>query len=160
MRNDATEHKGLVMELTEEQIKQCHEARLIHGGEGAISRIQDGKPLLGPARDYEMAVYDRLREDGVEVGDLKGLALIRCRNAARGQGALDCLWDGLQAATQAQDEEAFDRVIRRWGWYIGKVRAEWDGFAEMMESKTDGLVIDAIRAAQEARDGDGHHKAD
>jgi hypothetical protein len=88
-----------------------------HGGAGAVKRVQDGKPLVGIAREAELAVYDEL--------DAEGRYTLVVRNAARLQACADLYWNAVSKAATHGDLEALDRYVKRYGWLAGVSLRAW-----------------------------------
>ncbi len=113
----------------------------IHGGEGAVRRISQGKPFLGLAADAQKAVEVELEE--------KGLDEIVKVNAIRLQSALNLYFGAIEKAAADGDLTAFDRYVARYGWLAGVTLRAWAQVGKM--AKKDDY-IDAAQIIQIYRD--------
>jgi hypothetical protein len=104
-----------------------------HGGEGAIRRISEGKPLIGMAHDMELTVKDDL--------ETKGRAALVVQTAIRLQAAAELYWNAVSKAAQDGNIDALDRYIARYGWLAGVSLRAWAQVKQ--ESKDDkGNLVD------------------
>jgi hypothetical protein len=127
---------------------------LRHGGEGAVKAIQLGLPMVGLAREAELAVYDEL--------ETRGRYAIVVRNASRLQATADLFWGAVEKATAEGSLPKLDRYVKRYGWLTTSALRAWAQVrAEELTSDSDALIVDAIAAAREVgQDGDGDREAD
>jgi hypothetical protein len=124
-----------------------NQAALKHGGAGAELRVRRGEPLVGIAREAELAVYDELEQGG-------RYALI-VRNAARVQSCADLYWNAVSKAAEDQDLEMLDRYVKRFGWLSGVALRAWAQVkAEEAVDDAGAVIVDAIASAREVG-GDG-----
>jgi len=132
--------------LTEAQLEQRRTAALRHGGEAAIKRLQHGEPFDGLALEAYQGVLEEL---GIDLDKLTGVDRVRVRRAARFE-AVARLFDGAAlAAAAAGDLERWERYQRRSGW-IGDKGFRAFGEVRGLVTAGDGLIVDAIAAADAA----------
>lgn len=116
-----------------------------HGGEAAVKAIQRGEPLTGLAAEAERAVYSELETEGRP-------ALV-IRNAARLQAACDLYWNAIQAVADQGNLKMLDSYIQRFGWLAGCSLRAWDAVRKEQPDKSGADIVDAIKAAREAKGG-------
>jgi hypothetical protein len=121
---------------------------LKHGGEAAVKAIQHGEPLTGLAAEAERAVVDELES--------RGPAALEVRNACRAQAACDLYWNAIQAVADQGNLEMLDRYVARFGWLVGVSLRAWAQVKKAGGSGEDPHIVDAMKAAKEAKD-DGQH---
>ena len=109
----------------------------VHGGRGAIKRIQEGKPMVGLAKIAQDDVLDRLAADGVE-GELQ-------RNAIRLQVVSDLYFAALTKVLQDGDHEKATEYLSKWGWITNSAVRAWQ-VAMKMQPKDDGKDITEVLA--------------
>ncbi len=125
----------------------------VHGGAGAVLRIQEGKPFVGLAAQEERQVVADLEDQG-------RAALIR-ETAVRLQVACRLYWGAVQAAADAGDLKRLDSYVARFGWLAGAALRAW-----MLVKKEGGdqegvLDYEAILAsAQAKREEEQHNDGD
>jgi len=111
--------------------------------------IREGKPLTGPAREAELAVYEELETQG-------RYSLVR-RNAARLQAACDLYWSAISKLMQTVNEQGgtpadvvivkLDRYVARFGWLAGASLRAWAQVKEEEKDAGDVVILDAIAEA-------------
>lgn len=118
-----------------------------YGGEGAIRRISEGKPLIGIAAEEEKAVTADLVDAGVS-------ELIR-RDAIRLQTAANLYWNAVQKAAQDGDITALDRYVARFGWLSGVTLRAWAQVIadEKDAAKGQASLVEVLAAMDAAREG-------
>lgn len=79
-----------------------------HGGEGALKRIQEGKPFIGLAAAEQERVESQL--------SLVGSLGIERNLMTRLVTATNLYWNAIEKAAQEGDLIALDRYIQRFGW--------------------------------------------
>jgi|GEM_PF-3256162 len=123
---------------------------LKYGGEGAIRRISEGKPLLGIAAEEEKAVTAELADKGVS-------DIVRA-DAVKLQAAANLYWNAVMAAAQAGDITALDRYVARFGWLQGVTLRAWMQVRNDEKDKAKGGVpiVDVLAAMDAAREGGGN----
>jgi hypothetical protein len=100
-----------------EQFESGNAARLVHGGAGAVRRIQEGKAFVGLAAQEERQVVADLEDQG-------RAALVR-ENAIRLQVACRLYWGAVQTAADAGNLDKLDSYIARFGWLAGSALRAW-----------------------------------
>lgn len=105
-------------------------ARVIHGGEGAIKRLGAGLEYVGLAHEVELAVIAELETDG--------RAAIVTRNARRLQAACDLFWNAVTKAAQDGDLEKLDRYVARFGWLAQAALRAWAQVKQEQRDADDG----------------------
>lgn len=120
---------------------------LKHGGEGAIRRISEGKPLIGAAYEEQKRVEADLAEVGID-------GLVQ-DDAIRLQTACNLYWTAIEKAAQEGNLAALDRYIARFGWLVGvTLRALAQMKAnEKARAKTAAGIVDVMEAIRKATDG-------
>ena len=105
-----------------------------HGGYGAALKLTKGEPLVGLAREAELAVYAEV--------ETQGRRAVVVRNAARLQAACDLFWNAVSKSAQDGDLQALDRYIARFGWLASASLRAW------AQVKTESQADDGPSAAQ------------
>ena len=131
-------------QLTERELLQRKEAALIHGGEGAVRRVSEGRELVGIARQAELDVYDELVNEGRQA--------IVTRNAARLQACADLFWNAVQKAAQDGDLDRLDHFVSRFGWLSSASLRAWVQVKE--EERNPGRPIDVQTVLNAVRNND------
>ena len=123
---------------------------LKYGGEGAIKRISEGKPLLGIAAEEEKAVTAELADKGVS-------DIVRA-DAVKLQAAANLYWNAVMKAAQDGDINALDRYVARFGWIQGVTLRAWMQVRNDEKDKAKGGVpiVDVLAAMDAAREGGGN----
>lgn len=103
---------------------KAHERGLIHGGAGAERRLSTGEPLIGIARDMELAVSAEVETDGIEQ--------LYKKRAARLQACADLYWSAILAA---EGMERLDALVKRWGWLQSSALRAWQVYREIERSR-------------------------
>ena len=123
------------------------DAKIVHGGAGAVRRIQEGKPFVGLAAQEERQVVADLEDQG-------RAALVK-ENAVRLQTAVRLYWGAVQTAADAGDLAALDKYCKRFGWLAGSALRAWAQVKA--DGGDDGNVIDyevMLARQREAASGD------
>ena len=94
-------------------------AKIVHGGAGAVRRIQEGKPFVGLAAQEEANVTADLEAVG-------GRAALVKEAAVRLHTAMRLYWGAVQAAADAGDLEALDKFTKRFGWLANSALRGWE----------------------------------
>lgn len=123
---------------------------LKYGGEGAIKRISEGKPLLGIAAEEEKAVTAELADKGVS-------DIVRA-DAVKLQAAANLYWNAVMKAAQDGDITALDRYVARFGWLQGVTLRAWMQVRndEKDAAKGQTSLVDVLAAMDAAREGGGN----
>ena len=106
-------------------------ARIVHGGAGAVRRIQEGKPFVGLAAQEEARVKADLESAGRS--ELVKEAAIRLHTAMR------LYWNAVVAAADAGDLKKLDSYCARFGWLAGAALRAWREVRE--EGRADRLDL-------------------
>ena len=101
-------------------------AEIVHGGAGAVKRIQAGKPFVGLAAQEEANVKADL--------ETLGRAELVRENAIRLHTACRLYWGAVQSAADAGDLEKLDSYVARFGWLAGSALRAW---AQMRQERPD-----------------------
>ncbi|MCE5209883.1 MAG: hypothetical protein LLG42_16465 [Chloroflexi bacterium] len=112
-----------------------------HGGEGAVRRISEGKPLIGLAAEEEKIVTAELAETGP-------LEIVK-RDAIRLQSALNLYWNAVEKAAQDGDIAALDRYVARFGWLSGVTLRAWADVSKNEKGRRQKNIIDILKGGEE-----------
>jgi hypothetical protein len=121
-------------------------ARVVHGGAGAVRRIQGGRPFVGLAAQEEAQVIEDLETSGR--GELVREAAVRLHTAMR------LYWGAVQTAADAGDLERLDSYCARFGWLASSALRAWREVREEEKARGDGGALDyeAILSAKAAQE--------
>lgn len=108
----------------------------VHGGRGAIKRIQEGKPMVGLAKAAQDDVLDRLDAEGVE-GELQ-------RNAVRLQVVSDLYFAALTKVLQDGDHDKATEYLSKWGWITNSAVRAWQAAMKLQPKDKDKGVTDVL----------------
>ena len=122
---------------TGHKFSEGNQHALKHGGEGAIKRIQQGKPFLGLALEEEQRVADQY--------ELEGRLEIEKQTAIRLQTAQNLYWSAIQKAAQDGDLLALDRYVARFGWLAGVALRAWDQVGKSEKKQNKKSIIDILQ---------------
>jgi len=111
-------------------------AGTVHGGRGAIKRIQEGKPMVGLAKAAQDDVLDRLDAEGVE-GELQ-------RNAVRLQVVSDLYFAALTKVLQDGDHDKATEYLSKWGWITNSAIRAWQAAMKLQPKDKDKGVTDVL----------------
>ncbi len=116
-----------------------------HGGEGALRRMNQGKPFIGLAADEERRVIAEVAAGGYD-------PLVK-RNAISLQTITDLYRDAVFKAAEAGDLAAFDRYVARYGWLSGVTLRALAQVAALEKDAAKGKTgaIDVLKAIKAAR---------
>ena len=114
----------------ENQFTQGNQAGLVHGGEGALRAIREGRAFKGLAAQCEREVVADLEASG------RG-AMLR-EIAQRSHTAMRLYWGAVQSAVDAGDLDKLDTYIKKFGWLAGVAGRAWASVRE--EEKVSGVV--------------------
>ena len=118
----------------------------VHGGRGAIKRIQEGKELVGLAAEAQAEVQARVQDHGVD-GELR-------RDAERWQAATDLYYNALMAALQKGDIEQATGLFAKWGWGNNSAIRAWSIVKQSEKTRDNtGKIIDALAEYRNAAGG-------
>lgn len=118
-------------------VKKNNQNAVKHGGAGALSRIAEGKDLIGLAATAQAEVQARVAEHGVD-GELR-------RNAERWQAATDLYYNALMAALQSGDVERATGLLAKWGWGTNSAIRAWTAVKQTEKTKDNtGKIIDSL----------------
>lgn len=110
----------------------------IHGGRGALKRIERGEEFTGLAKAAQDDVIDRLETDGIE-GELR-------RNAVRFQVVSDLYYAALVKVLQDGDPDKATEYLAKWGWITNSAVRSWHA-ALKLKPKDKGENVTEILAA-------------
>jgi predicted TIM-barrel fold metal-dependent hydrolase len=89
----------------------------VHGGRGALKRVQQGKEFVGLAKIAQDEVTDRLEAEGIE-GELR-------RDAERLQVVSDLYYNALIKALQDGELDRATEYLSKWGWITNSAVRSW-----------------------------------
>lgn len=89
----------------------------VHGGQGALKRIRQGKEFVGLAKIAQDDVLDRLDANGIE-GELT-------RNAARLQTAADLYFPAFVKMLEEGNLPMATEYLAKFGWLTSKANLAW-----------------------------------
>jgi hypothetical protein len=123
-----------------------NQRNLIHGGEGALVRIHEGKPFIGLAREV---LSDVLAELGISLEALSGVEGMLVKRAARFE-ATARMFDAAADSAAAEGElDRWERYQQRSGWIGSKAFNALGDVKTMLSERTDGVIQDAIEVADD-----------
>ena len=106
------------MDKTRGNYNKHNQSAYKHGGEGALKRIQEGKPFIGLASEEEQRIIAEY--------ELTGRLELEKQTAVRLQTVQNLYWDAINKAAQDGDLITLDRYVARFGWLAGCSLRAWD----------------------------------
>jgi hypothetical protein len=115
-----------------------NQARTVHGGEGAIKRISEGKRFIAgsPASSAELRVYEQIEQVGL-------CSYLESR-AVQVEAVADLFFSEIAKAARAHDAEVLDKRVKRWGWLRGVADRTWRQVREMQKEGPAALNYDQL----------------
>jgi len=121
----------------------------VHGGAGALRRINENKDFVGLAKVAQDEVERRLANDGV-AGEL-------ARDALRLQVVSDLYFDAFTKAMQDGDHDRATSMLKVWGWVHNSTIRAWEAsLKHRKDPRADnaGKVIEHYRKGVETPGSD------
>lgn len=126
-----------------------------HGGEGALTRLNDGRPFVGLALETYHSILERWGYTDSELAS-HGLVGDIVRETARQQTVTELLHAATLGAAELGDLEKWDRFVKRWGWRSDKSLAAMRELAKLQaEDKTldyEAILQDSTDTSQTHQD--------
>lgn len=105
---------------------------LIHGGEGALSSLSQGRPFARYARETYLKT---LADMGLTEDDLHGTIGLAAREVARQFTVSELFWQALMGAAESGDIKEFERFAKRFGWMSGKATKGLESYFDVIKDK-------------------------
>lgn len=119
----------------------------VHGGQGALKAIRQGKPFSGLAKIAEGDVEARLQLEGIE-GEL-------VRDAKRIQTVSDLYYNAFVKAMQDGDIDKATTYLKVWGWVTNSAVRSWELVRKIKPKDHEADVIKIIDQYRQDADPGG-----
>lgn len=110
----------------------------VHGGQGALKRIRQGKEFTGLAKIAQDEVLERLAADGIE-GEMQ-------RNAVKMQTVSDLYFPAFVKMLEEGNLPMATEYLAKWGWITSKANLAWQA-AIKLQPKEDHRNITEVLAS-------------